>query len=223
MSLTLLTALTAVAVTSLQNAEVPQDRPPAQRLEFRFAPAATDEVISLGALAEDQIAAAPVVEQPAPPFGQIDSWRIYVHGGAGLHVSTSDNKLAQLGVGFEYFTADDLSLDFEFNGLYFNQIGDDALGANFALLFRWHFISNGHWSMYLDGGAGLMGSSSDVPENGSSFNFTPQAGLGMTYEIGGGNRIMGGVRWHHVSNGHTYEHNPGRDSVMVYLGLSMPF
>lgn len=223
MSLTLLTTLTAVVATTLPNAEAPGDCPAAERPGFRFAPAAADEVISLGVLAEDQTAEAPAMEQAPDPFGQVDSCRIYLHGGAGVHVNTSDNKFAQLGVGFEYFIADDLSLDFEFNGLYFEQIGDDAAAANFAMLFRWHFISQDRWSMYLDGGAGLLGSSSDVPENGSSFNFTPQAGVGITYDVGNDNRIMVGVRWHHVSNGHTYEHNPGRDSAMLYLGLSMPF
>ncbi|UCD73776.1 MAG: acyloxyacyl hydrolase [Phycisphaerales bacterium] len=223
MSLTLLTALTTVAMSSLQNTAVAGQCDGVERLEFRFAPAAAEPVVSLVMMADEQVEEPPAIEPAPPPFGTAESWRIYLHGGAGLDVKDSDNKLGQLGVGFEYFIADDLSLDFEFNGLYVSQVGDNALAANFALLFRYHFISEPDWSMYLDGGAGLLGSSSDAPQDGSSFNFTPQAGFGMTYNIGDNNRLMGGLRWHHISNAHTHEQNPGRDSIMLYLGLSMPF
>lgn len=159
----------------------------------------------------------------AAPFGSAQSWRLYVHGGGAVDVKTSDNALARAGIGFEHFIADDLSLNFEFTGLYVDQEGDDAVGGSFALLFRWHFISEETWSMYFDGGAGMLGTSSDVPDHGSSFNFTPQAGFGFTFDVGGDNRLMTGLRWYHISNANIYEENPGRDHICLYAGLSIPF
>jgi hypothetical protein len=92
---------------------------------------------------------------------------------------------------------------------------------------KWeYFIADGFafapelklWGFFQDGG-----STKNVPINGSEFNFTPQAGLGITWDIGEGNRWFAGVRWHHISNAGLYSDNPGRDSVLVYTGLSMPF
>ena len=62
-----------------------------------------------------------------------------------------------------------------------------------------------------------------MPENGSEFNFTPQAGFGLTYDIGNENRLIFGIKWHHISNADLYEDNPGRDSIMGYAGISFPF
>ena len=62
-----------------------------------------------------------------------------------------------------------------------------------------------------------------VPGNGTEFNFTPQAGLGVTYDIGNEVRLIGGVKWHHISNADLDEDNPGRDSIMAYAGVSFPF
>ena len=77
--------------------------------------------------------------------------------------------------------------------------------------------------MYVDAGAGLLYTSSDVPDHGSSFNFTPQAGIGFTFDIGQNNRLMIGGRWFHVSNANIYDENPGLDSAMLYVGINMPF
>jgi hypothetical protein len=224
-SLTLLTAVaTAVASLPLSDAAAAEQLQCETELDFAFTPAVGDDLIALGALADET--ADPIDstgDAIAPAFGTADTWRFYVHGGGGVHVKTSDNAFGLAGVGFERFVAEGLSLNFEFNGMYVSQEGDDAWGANVNLLLRWHFICEDTWSAYLDGGAGLLGTTDDVPDNGSSFNFTPQAGAGLTFDIGKNNRLMTGVRWQHISNANLYEDNPGRDSVMVYIGISMPF
>lgn len=222
MSLTLLTALTAFAFAQPAGAvagDAPE-RPSAS--DFQFTPSTT-EVISLSLL-DGEPADSPASNGASlSSFGDAGTKRLYFQGAGAVHVKDSEDIFGQIGVGLEYFIADDLSLDVELNGLYVDQEGENAVGANLALLFRWHFISRDDWSMYFDGGAGLLGTTNDVPFNGSSFNFTPQAGLGFTFDLGDSNRLMVGMRWHHISNAHTYEHNPGRDSVMAYVGLSIPF
>jgi len=75
----------------------------------------------------------------------------------------------------------------------------------------------------MEGGAGLLRTSNNVPTGGSKFNFTPQAGLGMSFDIGNNNRWLLGVKWHHISNANTYDMNPGRDSIMIWTGISFPF
>lgn len=163
------------------------------------------------------------MQEASTPFGQQGSLRWSIHGGGGVDVKSSDNWHGLAGVGLSYFIIDDLSFDVELNGLYISQRGDDAWGANLNLLFRWHFIARDTWSLYFDGGAGMLGTTDHVPENGSGFNFTPQAGLGISFDVGQEARLMTGVRWHHISNANTFNRNPGRDSVMGYVGLSLPF
>ena len=53
--------------------------------------------------------------------------------------------------------------------------------------------------------------------------FTPQAGGGLTVDVGDDARFVLGARWHHISNANLYRENPGRDSFMVYGALSFPF
>jgi lipid A 3-O-deacylase len=224
------TLLLALAVTTHPApADAPTDHvidAPVQTTTCLFDPAAiTDTRINFGVLADEPEEEAPEMElRPARKrFGAKGSRRWSLQAGYGVEGKERDNSLALGGAGVSWFIADGLSLDLELNGMKFNQSGDDGWGANLNLLFRWHFINERDWSMYLDGGAGLLLTANDVPDDGSSFNFTPQAGLGFSFALSDDIRLMTGVRWHHISNANTYEENPGRDSVMGYVGVSFPF
>ena len=165
------------------------------------------------------------------PFGTKDTWRWNIHGGFGAQVKELENNhLGLLGGGLSYFVVQDLSLELEASLLYISQIGNDAVGGNLSLLARWHFHAEETWSLYVDFGSGLLGTTDEVPgptnvfpEGAAQFNFTPQAGLGLSYEVAPETRLLVGLRWHHISNARTNETNPGRDSFLIYAGLSMPF
>mgnify|MGYP001951235339 CR=1 FL=1 len=52
------------------------------------------------------------------------------------------------------------------------------------------------------------------------------AGIGMTHQISDdGTRLVGGLRWHHISNAriHGDDSNPSRDAPHVYLQVAIPF
>ena len=207
-------------------------------LTYEYTPAAIDRVLALGAFQED-LEGAPgrLVDDPIDPddplpgdeialptaYGTQGTRRWNIHAGGGYNIKESGDRIAVAGIGFSQFIADGLSLDMEFNGVIFNQRGEDAGGVNVNLLFRWHFIQKHRYTIYLDGGAGVLYTNENVPRRGSKFNFTPQAGLGMTFDVGREMRLMVGTRWHHASNADLFEDNPGRDSVIGYVGLSMPF
>ncbi len=152
-------------------------------------------------------------------FGARGSDRWYIQSGAA---TTFDNEFALVGVGASHFFAKGHSINAELNGMAFSQDGDDAVGANLNLLLRYHFVRQENWSLYVDGGAGILGTTDNVPSGGSSFNFTPQAGGGATIRLSDEERLMVGLRWHHISNANTFDSNPGRDSVMGYVGLNLP-
>jgi len=166
-------------------------------------------------------AAAPAAAPAAPRFGAAGSWRWQILGGGGTGTDSISN--AQLGAGVSWFVVDDLSIDVQVNADYFNQSGPSAWGGDVELLFRWHFLARDTWSLYVDGGCGLMWTSHDVPPDSASFNFLPQAGAGATWEIADDTRLMLGARWFHASNANTGSPNPSYNGVFLYAGVSFGF
>ncbi|MCH2132297.1 MAG: acyloxyacyl hydrolase [Phycisphaerales bacterium] len=194
---------------------------------FQDAPAA-DEVSSVNAGqfqsadSDDDKATLEAADAAVPEFGAEGSMRWTIHGGYGIDVHGTNQEVMG-GLGLQYFIVDGFAFAPEVNLWGFFQTGSDAFGGSLDLLFQWHLIREPTWSFYGDFGVGILGTTANVPYNGSEFNFTPQAGFGFTMDIGNNNRWYAGVRWHHISNASLYEDNPGRDSVLVYTGVSFPF
>jgi lipid A 3-O-deacylase len=207
--------LSAFAAAPIVNAASELDS--AASNEFRF-----DATASLALpQAVDMEQSSP---ETAEPFGFAGSEYIIYNAGYGSDFK--DHQLARAGFGIGYFMDDDLSIDLDFNALYFEQdLGEDTFGGSINLLLRWHFFHDDErtWSVYGDAGAGLMLTSEKVPSNGSRFNFTPQIGAGISFDIGGEARMFTGVRWHHVSNANVYDENPGIDFLLIYAAIAFPF
>lgn len=165
----------------------------------------------------------PAEERESNAFGSQGDNRWYIQGaGATSFGGEESGSFGLLGAGISHFFINGHSINLELNSLYFDQTGDNAVGINLTALLRWHFYRQPNWSLYIDGGAGILGTTNDVPSAGSSFNFTPQVGGGATIRLNDEQRLMLGLRWHHISNADLYEANPGRDSVMGYVGLNLP-
>jgi len=163
-------------------------------------------------------------------FGAKGSWRWYVLGGYTFDVESASTNMVLLGGGLSYFIVQDVSLVLEIDGLHVDQPGEDSWGGNLSLMFRWHFVSHDAWSMYFEGGCGVLGLTQRVPApddeeptGGTEFNFTPQLGGGFTWAIGDDVRLMTGIRWYHISNARTDDNNPGLDSVLLYAGVTFGF
>ena len=154
-------------------------------------------------------------------FGAAGSWQWHV---VGSWISNFDrDNFGKIGGGVDWFFLENISMGLSLDGSYYDQVGENAWGIGLNLLFRWHFLTGEKWSIYVDGGCGILGTTNDVPFNGSSFNFTPQAGAGFTYEICEGTRLMTGARWYHISNARTYSENPGLDAMQLYGGVTFSF
>jgi hypothetical protein len=230
-----MTVLVLVAAGAASPAAVAGDeraRGETTSLEVHFA----ETLAEIGAAWPDEgPPAAPVALKPA--FGAKDSWRWHLSVGYGREVETNWDQNFLFGGGVEYFIIDDLSLVMELNVLYFDQTSEpglppahDAWGINFNLLVRWHFIAADTWSIYADGGAGMIGTTDPVPGpdtrnnlGGTTFNFTPQIGFGGSFEVAQDIRLLLGLRFHHMSNAQSEFNNPGRNSLLFYVEASFPF
>lgn len=159
-----------------------------------------------------------------PEYASAESkwWTI----GTGVAYDFDGSTDVPLRGAFSYFLGDGIELSAEVAGWYFAQKGDDAAGLSGSVIFRWHFVRRDPWTVYLDTGIGLMGATDDVPADGTSFNFMPQAGAGVTRRLNDdGLRLQAGLRWHHISNARITgdDDNPDRDAPMLYVGLIFPF
>ncbi len=165
------------------------------------------------------------------PFAQ-GKWIWTFYGGAAFGDEAGELYTLHLGAG--YHLIDDLSINFE--GVLTVADGDqttiisgvptrDAVGGGLDIIFRWHFLRSGDFSVYAEAGCGIVAFDREFPGHGTNVNFTPQAGVGVTYEINSSMMLMAGARWSHLSNARTQgaNNNPGMDSAMVYAGIMWPF
>lgn len=156
-------------------------------------------------------------------FGHRGDDRWYINVGAATTLDNDEaRRLVLAGAGLSHFFLNGHSINLELNGLAFDQTGDDAVGLNLNAMLRWHLHRADNWSVYVDGGAGLLGTTNEVPAAGSQLNFTPQVGAGATIRLKDEERLMVGLRWHHISNADLYPPNPGRDSLYGYVGWNLP-
>lgn len=162
---------------------------------------------------------------PATPamqtFGAKDSWRWQLLGSWMGNFEGADQLEMEWSA--SWFFMQNVSMDFGLSGDAILQPGLDAGGGGASLMLRWHFLARAEWSVYGDIGCGMLFTNEPVPSDGGRVNFTPRAGLGGTIALGSSARLMGGLRWYHISNANTGQDNPGRDSLQVYGGVSFPF
>jgi hypothetical protein len=111
----------------------------------------------------------------------------------------------------------------------------DTIALSFRFVGRWHFAHGStsdqrpdayDWTLFVDAGIGMLFSADDVPADGTSLNFLPTFGAGATWRVGEGDtRLIGGVRWHHVSNARITgdRNNPDFNAPELFVGLVMRF
>lgn len=150
------------------------------------------------------------------------SWEVPVYGSVTFGYGPGELYLTHVGV--SYYLKDDFAASFE--GVSGFADGDDSGTAfGFDLLFRWHLLRQDRWSLYVDGGAGILYTAKSFKTDSTHFNFTPQAGIGTTWHLNEKTHFMVGTRWHHVSNADIKgpEHNLNHDAPMVYGGVMITF
>ena len=175
--------------------------------------------------AQIDLSAAASTPSPQSSYTNADTtWDTF---GAGA--STDFDELSDIHVtaAIEHFVVDDISVIGELALRDFDIPGDDVQAINPAIVFRWHFWStpDNDWTAFADIGIGIQFSTDDVPQDGTSINFTPRAGFGMTKAISDNWRIQFGARWSHISNGRIFgdDDNPSSDGIMAFVGFTTTF
>ncbi len=155
------------------------------------------------------------------PFAK-GTWTLESYGSTTFF-DEGHGKISAANIGVGYHVAEGLSLNaIAFGGWVNSEVDDDGIVGGLDYLLRWHLKRGDGWSVYVDGGIGFQEAETDFPSD-SHHNFRPQIGLGGTSPLFHNARIMGGVRYLHISNGSTTSGNDGGDWAEPYLGVMLSF
>lgn len=180
-----------------------------------------DSMITDGAVDE----ATTTDEKPAPRLGDADTSAFEVFGSAA-----SDFDGVTLGIvdaGVAWYVTDGVAFGVFAEGIYASldeDAGDgDSWGGGGGALVRWLFVREATWSMFAEGGCGLVVLSEAVPEQGSTTNFTPRINVGATFALSSTSELLLRAGWFHLSNAQTGDENDGVDALAVGVGVSWRF
>jgi hypothetical protein len=173
-----------------------------------------------------------IADQPATRDGRekpdttfVEGTRAFtLTGGYQFERTGEDIYLANTTLSYDHYVYDNVAIGLQ-GVAYYGYEEEPAIGAGFNLMARWHFLNYGKWSMYGDIVGGLFQLDADFPDEGTHFNFTYQAGVGMTLGLTDHLHLIGGVKFVHVSNGFIEgrDRNPVFNSYGGYVGLMWTF
>ena len=149
-------------------------------------------------------------------------WQTYASAAAGDH---GKGEMYALHAGYGYFLMDYLSVNIDVLGAYIRSGNDDnGVAAGLDVIFRRHFswVNDDLWSVYLDLGGGLQQQSTDF-SGSRHFNFRVMGGGGGTLRVTDQVRMMGGIRYLHISDAGIEGGGGGFDGFMFYGGAMFPF
>ncbi len=114
------------------------------------------------------------------------------------------------------------SLEFIVEGFlsYARQVSKNRYAGGVTTLFAYNLKAFGKAVPFIELGAGILYTDLDPQKFGSTFDFTPQGGVGVRYEIGHGRFLKLSYRFHHISNADIDDDNSSIDSHFFLLGLS---
>lgn len=161
---------------------------------------------------------------PDEPWAQ--GTKVALLSGSGAYAS-SDGGLYQghVGVGYYFLHGHAINLELAVGGHDGRGGAADGYHAALELMLRSHWLRAVDWSVFLEGGAGVIWLSEPFPRTGTRWNFTPQAGVGFTYRLAQSTHLISGGRWYHISNANSNgpDRNPAYNGLMFYAGLLYEF
>ncbi len=88
-------------------------------------------------------------------------------------------------------------------------------------LFQFNFKKVGRVTPFINLGSGVLYTNLDPEGFGSEFDFTPQIGTGVRYQMGHNRFLTLSYRFHHISNANTVHPNESIDSNFFIIGISV--
>ena len=161
--------------------------------------------------------------QPAEEFSQgYQKWQAY------SSIACCDDGKGEMyafHLGYGYFFMDDFSVNVDVLGSYIrSDIDDDGAAIGLDLILRRHQFksSDNQWSLYIEAGSGLQQQSTNYSGD-RRFNFRLLGGAGATFRVTEKARLMGGMRYLHISDAGIEGGGGGLDGFQFYAGSMFSF
>ncbi|HEX8522874.1 MAG TPA: acyloxyacyl hydrolase [Tepidisphaeraceae bacterium] len=153
------------------------------------------------------------------------SWDIELTGGYITPIRFSEDKFYNVNIAAGYHLVDNLSFGPEVQAYYIDQPDENAIAAGVGVLGRWRFLNVDRFSVFIDGGGGVVYADPQVPQFGTHFNFTGKGGFGASFQLSENFHVLAGVRYFHLSNGniHGRDQNPSYDGIQIWGGIEWKF
>ena len=141
-----------------------------------------------------------------------------------IRFSTDEFTNGSVGIGYYPFNGTSFTLFA--HGFHANQEFDrDVDGGGLSVRGRTHLLNIDKFSIYFDGGGGLLWGNTAFPVGGTTYNIVARGGFGAAYPVAENAYLTAGARYFHVSNGqvHGRSHNPSFDGIEWYVGMMFTF
>ena len=149
-------------------------------------------------------------------------WQTY---GSVLGFDPGKGEMYALHLGYGFFPYERISVNIDIFGAYIRSgIDDNGVAGGLDVIFRRHFhtFANERYTFYGDLGGGFEQQSTDF-SGSRRFNFRAMVGIGGSMRINAKVRLMGGVRYLHISDAGIDGGGGGYDGLQFYLGSMFPF
>jgi lipid A 3-O-deacylase len=108
-----------------------------------------------------------------------------------------------------------------FGGWQFDPLNAWVIGLTPHI--RYHFATGSRWVPYIDAGAGVCWTDIGLPDLGNSFQFNPQAGLGLNWFVRDNLAVSFECRYLHISSAGLSMPNDGVNTIGGLVGLNWFF
>lgn len=195
-------------------------------------------VVSLGLLAAFLVSLAPLKATAAPQEEKPHTWLREIglltgYGSAPLRYKASEYEVIPILLQFG-FDINPLvrKLHIESKGTFEGMIEplmnivinpDTNAEVGFSLLLKYSQNITSRIAPYIEGGVGMIYTTQHTHEQGTQYNFIPQAGVGLQWLLTKHWALTGGYRFRHLSNAAISDSNQGIDHHFGLMGVSYFF
>jgi opacity protein-like surface antigen len=152
-------------------------------------------------------------------------WSLTLTGSYMNELGPHDQEYVNGSVGVNYYVLENLSLGAEFGGWGINQPGHDGAAWSAGVGLRHHFLTWDKGSVFFDVGEYAIQADTDVPDDGTSFNYLFLCGGGVSYRVADNVHLIAGARYFHLSNAGREggDTNPSNNGVQGFAGVMFTF
>jgi hypothetical protein len=144
------------------------------------------------------------------------TWATSAYGG---WIGDESHTILSFHGGLSYHLFDDFAVTGEAGAYEIWRENARGSAGSVDLLLRWYALRHDFIAFFVEAGCGVILSTIDLPPQTSSWNFTPQARVGVTFEVAPRTHVLLLGGWWHASTAGIEQPNPGFNGAQFAMGM----